>query len=196
MEKNEETEGSHYIPCEENPKKRNRVKRTTSSLNTTLMAWRQFVKTCRTRGHKPKGLNPNLPPNEGGQSNWSTQSSTCPQAKRHSHASQNREKGTNLAPLKIEKSEGNLCTNQEKKLEDRREMKIKSPLKPKQRDEDIGASPKWGWTRIPPRQKGWGWSGMKHTCKIHHRKAILPKQTRTPPKPLALTVSSWELKRL
>ena len=153
MEKNEETEGSHYIPCEENPKKRNWVKRTTSSLNTTLMAWRQFVKTCRTRGHKPKGLNPNLPPNEGGQSNWSTQSSTCPQAKRHSHASQNREKGTNLAPLKMEKSEGNLCTNQEKKLEDRREMKIKSPLKPKQRDEDIGASPKWGWTRIPPKDR-------------------------------------------
>ena len=46
----------------------------------------------------------------------------------------------------MEKSEGELCPNQEKKLENRREgkrreMKIKSILKPKQWDEE-------DWTRI------------------------------------------------
>ena len=204
--KNEETEGSLYNPWEEIPRKRNRVKRTPSSLNTTLMAWRQFVKTCRTRGRKEKGLNPNLPPNNGGQRNWSTQSTTCPQAKKAFPClPKDREGNTNLVPLKRKNPRENSVPTrketwgQKGRKEKRREIKINSLLKPKQRDEekDIGASPKWGWTRIPPKDRKDG-AGQEWNPPIKPitGKQSCQKQTRTPPKHLALNVSSWELRRL
>merc|ERR1711874_705345 len=40
-------------------------------------------------------------------------------------------------------------------------------------------------------RKGWGLVRTEPTCKNKHRRTILPKQTRTPPRPLALTESTW-----
>ena len=53
--------------------------------------------------------------------------------------------------------------------------------------------PQMGLNQHPAqRQKGWGLVRTEPTCdkqKKQHRRTILPKQTRTPPRPLALTES-------
>merc|ERR1712179_370751 len=41
------------------------------------------------------------------------------------------------------------------------------------------------------RQKGWELVRKGPTCKNKHRRTILPKQTKTPPRPLAITESTW-----
>ena len=52
--------------------------------------------------------------------------------------------------------------------------------------------PQMGLNQNPAqRQKGWGLVRKGPTCKNKHRRTILPKQTKTPPWPLAITESTW-----